>query len=49
MKTDVEGFENEVLLRSEDVLREIRPDVIILETNEQNLSASVSDQNTTPV
>jgi FkbM family methyltransferase len=39
IKIDVEGFENEVLLGGEDVLRELRPDVIILETNEQNQPA----------
>jgi FkbM family methyltransferase len=39
MKIDVEGFENEVLLGAVDVLREIRPDAIILETNEQHQPA----------
>jgi FkbM family methyltransferase len=39
LKIDVEGFENEVLLGGADVLRDIRPDAIILETNEQNQPA----------
>jgi FkbM family methyltransferase len=39
VKIDVEGFENEVLLGVDDVLLEIRPDTIILETNEQNQPA----------
>jgi FkbM family methyltransferase len=39
IKIDVEGFENEVLLGGEDVLRELRPSAIILETNEQNQPA----------
>jgi FkbM family methyltransferase len=34
VKIDVEGFENEVLLGAEDILSELRPDAIVLETNQ---------------
>jgi FkbM family methyltransferase len=36
VKIDVEGFEADVLQGGDDVLRDLRPDAIILETNEQN-------------
>jgi FkbM family methyltransferase len=34
VKIDVEGFENEVLLGAEDVLSDLRPGAIVLETNQ---------------
>jgi FkbM family methyltransferase len=34
IKIDVEGFENEVLRGADDVLSDIRPDAIVLETNQ---------------
>jgi hypothetical protein len=36
LKIDVEGFENDVLIGASDVLKNVRPDAIVLETNEQN-------------
>jgi FkbM family methyltransferase len=39
IKIDVEGFESDVLLGGADVLRDVRPDAIILETNDQNQPA----------
>jgi hypothetical protein len=36
LKIDVEGFENDVLIGASDVLKNVLPDAIVLETNEQN-------------